>query len=110
LKKCIFNLDNFLLVKPIITSHTMISASIILLTSALIASAYPAPQSNSTSILARDGSDVVCGTTQDAILSACQSILDNWTGNLVESNKCHFGGFWRGSNVAYNVASVPGCE
>jgi hypothetical protein len=90
----------------------MISTSIVLFTAAssLLASAYPTPYDNSTSIQARDGDDVVCGTTQDADLSACQSILDNWSGTLVESNKCHFGGFWRGSNTAYNVASVPGCE
>jgi hypothetical protein len=90
----------------------MNSASFILftLTTSLLVSAYPTPYDNSTSLQVRDGEDVVCGTTQDADLSACQSILDNWTGTLVESNTCHFGGFWRGSNIAYNVASVPGCK
>ena len=54
--------------------------------------------------------DAVCGTTQDADLAVCEGLLANWPGELVESNKCHFGGFWRGTNVAYNVVSAPGCS
>ena len=87
----------------------MISISFIVLASALSALAIPAPVTAARNVTRRDD-DVYCGTTQDADLAACQSILDNWSGTLVESNECHYGGFWDGSNTAWNVASVPGCE
>ncbi|TFK49817.1 hypothetical protein OE88DRAFT_387898 [Heliocybe sulcata] len=50
--------------------------------------------------------DVHCGTTQDASLTACQSLLDNWTGNLVKDNDCTYGA----TGSAWNVDSVPGCS
>jgi hypothetical protein len=84
----------------------MISTSFVALvfaSSALLTSAFP-------NLVAKDGRENVCGTTDDADLGACQSILDNWPGELRESLKCHFGGFWRGTNTAYNVASVEGCS
>jgi hypothetical protein len=89
----------------------MLSIAFVLAASVLVTSASPTPEINSslTRIAARNDK-VVCGTTQDADLAACQSILDNWSGTLVESNVCHFGGDWQGDNRAWNVASVPGCE
>lgn len=84
----------------------MIVAAAILIASGLFAASSP----TTNKLITRDD-DVRCGTTQDATLSACQSILDNWTGELVWSNTCSYGGFIdeAGGNTAYNVASVPGC-
>lgn len=93
---------------PIIQTNTMLSSSLLFLSLAgAFVSAFPYPV---TSTLTRREGEMVCGTTQDADLASCQAVLDQWTGSLVTTNTCQFGGFFRGYNTAYNVASVPGCE
>jgi hypothetical protein len=69
----------------------MISTTFIIAASALLATRTPTPRtinSSLTRLAARAGGEISCGTTQDADLAACRSILDNWSGNLVESNIC----------------------
>ncbi|KIY69841.1 hypothetical protein CYLTODRAFT_348732 [Cylindrobasidium torrendii FP15055 ss-10] len=55
----------------------------------------------------RDWSEPIsCGTTQDATLSACQSLLDNWQQDLRTDLPCTY----HASGRAANVASVEGCS
>ncbi|KIY63015.1 hypothetical protein CYLTODRAFT_382885 [Cylindrobasidium torrendii FP15055 ss-10] len=49
---------------------------------------------------------ISCGTTQDANLSACQSLLDNWQQDLRDTLHCTY----HATGSAWNVASVEGCS
>ncbi|KIY62662.1 hypothetical protein CYLTODRAFT_458790, partial [Cylindrobasidium torrendii FP15055 ss-10] len=84
----------------------MFATSLLLSATAIVAHAA-SPASLPGLLAMRDWSEPIsCGTTQDATLSACQSLLDNWQQDLRTSLHCTY----HATGDAWNVASVEGCS